>query len=223
MSGKPLNSKRRYELGRGIGEGPAYEPFIKPREARSAGNATLFPDPVSGRMISLLSDGELRWFLHIRFNDETADIQEQKLLDQETIERICREYGKRPGKYLSTDLFVRREDGTQEAYFIKPDESCLKTDRVKERIAIEKLYCEEKKIKFFLRFKTDIPQQEHINLLSIFPAWSEKMVYDDFSLARHLIVRKIIKINITQPIDYVAFLQEHEEEMKTWKQLYKVN
>ena len=146
------------------------------------------------------------------FQGDVVEIQEQKLLDQDLLDKICDRYGKKHLQYVSTDFYVIRADGTREAYSIKPSADKVQKDRVKERIAIEKLYWEEQGVKFFLKFKTDIPKQELKNLIDIYPYRDEKSVHDSKSRIRHLIAIKEITIDMTKPIDYETLEREYPEE-----------
>lgn len=214
MSGKVMTPKRRKELGRGQKIGEEYEPFIKPKEARSAGVASNIPDAETNKMKSTLSQGEAAWYFRLWFQDDVVEIQEQKLLDQDLLDKICDKYGKKHIHYASTDLYVIRADGTKEAYSIKVSEDKVQKPRVKERIAIEKLYWDELGVKFFLKFKTDIPKQEMKNYIDIYPYQDEKKVHDIYSRIRHLIATKKIRIDMTKTIDYEAIKRDYSEEIK---------
>ena len=208
MAGKIMSPKRRKALGRGQGEKPDMDPFIKPKEAKSSGVATNIPDATVKKMKSTLSKGEAAWFMHFRLQPDIEMIQTQKLLDQGDVDRICDEHGKKRLQNLSTDLYVVRKDGTKEAYSIKDCKESVETARAKERIAIETIYWEEKDVKFDLKFKTDFTFQEIKNYIDIYPSWKCEG-HDSCSRIRHAIAVGDITIDMTKPIDYEAINRDY--------------
>ena len=91
--GRAISEEGRRLEGRGTGTGALYKPWIKCRELNSTGVATSFPDWKHGRMVELLSQAELWWYVVLRWDDDVIDIREQFPLDKERTDGIARRYG----------------------------------------------------------------------------------------------------------------------------------
>lgn len=214
-----MSYENRLKSGRCTGIGAEYKPGIKPREARSSGRSISIPDPKIGRMVQVLSEGELRWYTHFWWDDSIIDINEQKYLDDEIIAEICSKLGARPRRGVSTDFLVTKVDGTQMAYSIKCDSKKV-TDKEKIRFAIEQEYWNLLGVEFRIGFKDQIGRMETNNILDVMSAWDIPSTADDFAVLRHLIARKVIKTDMTRKIDYISLKKQYAKEVEEWRTNY---
>lgn len=217
MSGKSMSYENRLKNGRGkIAAGKEYKSGIKPREARSSGRSLSIPDPKFGRMVQVMSEGELRWYTRFWWDDEVVDINEQVFLDDERIAEICSRLEAHPRKGASTDFLVTKADGSKTAYSIKCDSTKL-TDKEKIRFAIEKEYWNSMGIDFKVGFKDQIDRMMTNNILDVMSAWDIPSTADDFAVLRHLIARKEIDVDISKNIDYIELKKQYEKEISKWR------
>lgn len=217
MSGKAMSYENRLKKGRGKeAAGKDFKPGIKPREARSSGRSMSIPDPKLGRMVQVLSEGELRWYTHFWWDDDVVDINEQVFLEDEVIAEICSRFGARPRRGLSTDFLVTKADGSRTAYSIKCDSRNV-SDKDKIRFAIEEEYWRLKGVEFMVGFKDQIGRMETNNILDVMGAWDIPVTADDFAVLRHLIARKKIVVDMTKDIDYVGLRNKYLKEIEVWR------
>lgn len=217
-----ISEEGRIREGRGRGAGPSYQPWIKIRDLNSTGTASSFPDWKHGRMIQLLSQGELWWYLLLRWNDSVSDIREQYPLDIDITTSIARELGFRPAqngrKRMTTDFLVTMTDGSYKAFSVKADRASVKSSRrMLELQAIESMYWKQYDIPWKILYKEDLNAMEVRNIRDVVSYYSKDEVHDSFSLIRHLIAHKLITVDMTQEIDYTAILHSLDGG-KVWNQ-----
>lgn len=212
-----ISEEGKLREGRGTGTGAAYKPWIKIRELNSSGTATSFPDWKHGRMVELLSQAELWWYVTLRWRDDVEDIREQFPLDIESTTRIARTYGFRPvqkgRKCMTTDFLVTWKDGTFSAFSVKTDrQSILSNRRTLELQAIEYEYWKERGIKWAILYKEDLNPVEIFNILDVVHMYKAENVHDEFSFVRHLIARKLIQVDMAKEIDYPQLAKALKQE-----------
>ena len=211
--GKRISEDGKVKEGRGLGTGASYKPWIKIRELNSSGTASSFPDWKHGRMVDLLSQAELWAYLTIRWNDSVTDIREQYPIDLATTNSIARRLGFRPAgngrTRMTTDLLVSMEDGKTVAVSAKAERKDLEEKKKKmELLAIEYEYWKSYGIPWQIMFKEDLNPIEIRNIRDAVSCYDIRKVTDEFSFVRHLIARKIITVDMTQPIDYREIIEK---------------
>lgn len=219
--GKAISEAGKIREGRGTGTGASYLPWIKIRELNSIGTATSFPDWKHGRMVELLSQAELWWYVKLRWQDDVTDIREQFPLELGLTNSIARNNGIRPAqnglKRMTSDLLVSMVDGSEIALSVKSDRRTLKDNRrTMELQYVEYQYWESKGVTWRILFKEDLNPVEIRNILDVVTCHDITRVHDDFSFIRHLISHKQITVDMESPIDYKAIIEGLKETGK-WK------
>ena len=210
--------------GRGTGEGKDYKPWILPREINSKGTCSLYPDWKTGRSISCLSQTERYVFVKMRWNDEVKEIREQfPLLPLSKTTEIAKRLGIRPfnnGRtIMSTDFLVFFKDGTRKAVNVKTSEKEYNDKRNLEHARIEQAYWREVYgIELTYATRDQLDMTEVLNIMDVVPQYDLANVYDDISLARHMIARKTVLVDMTRKIDYLRLI-EALKETEEWKNL----
>lgn len=219
--GRSISEDGKEREGRGTGIGASYLPWIKIRELNSIGTATSFPDWKHGRMVELLSQAELWWYVKLRWQDDVSDIREQFPLELGLTNSIARNNGIRPTqnglKRMTTDLLVSMVDGSEIAFSVKTDRRTLKDNRrMMELQYVEYRYWESKGVTWRILFKEDLNPVEIRNILDVVTCHDIVRVHDDFSYVRHLISHKQITVDMGRPIDYKAIIAGLKEAGE-WK------
>lgn len=222
--GRAISEEGKILEGRGTGTGSRYKPWIKIREVNSNGTATSFPDWKHGRMVELLSQAELWWYVILRWDDSVEDIREQFPLDLDETTDIARQFGFRPVQdgriHMTTDFLVTYGNEGIEAFSVKTDRSVLEDRRTMEKQAIEFEYWKERGIKWSILYKEDLNPVKVFNLLDVVSCYRRESIHDDFTFARHLIATKAIAVDLDNPVDYpglVEALREEGIEWTTWQ------
>ena len=140
--------------GRGKGEGADYKPWIRADEVPSLGRVHRVFCSKTGRVHHFLSDNEYMAFLHFYWDDSVVDIREQfPFPDRETTKAIARslkiKYPMDPSTQtpivITTDFlvtFIVNEQKVISAFAVK-QAGDLEIQRVREKLEIERIYCEE--------------------------------------------------------------------------------
>ena len=210
--------------GRGTGEGINYKTWTLPHEFNSRGTCSLYPDWKTGRSISCLSQTELYVFVKLRWNDDVLEIREQfPLLPLSKTTEIAKRLGVRPmnngRSVMTTDFLVFFKDGTRKAVNVKASENDYKDKRNMESARIEQVYWQETYgIELTYATRSSLNMTEVLNIMDVVTCYDFSKVFDDFSLARHMIANKMILVDMTEKIDYVRLI-EALEETEEWKEL----
>jgi len=217
----PISEKGKRKEGRGTGEGANYRPWILARELNSTGTTANIIDWKHGRPIQLLSAGEEMYYYLLRWDDAVTDIREQYPLDTDATKRIARMVGIRhPSKTMTTDLLVTKGK-TNVAYSVKSSrkdvdytlsvtaEEGKLARRAAEKLAIEKIYWQERGIEWKLVFKEDLNADYINNIRRAVVYYDEASVHDDVSRIKHLIATKVITVDMSKPIDYQKLIQDY--------------
>lgn len=217
-----ISDETKLRQGRGKGTGPDYLPWIFGREFNSMGTATSIPDWKHGRMIQCLSQAE-RWFYYkLRWNDRVVDIREQfPLLPLSETTEIAAMFGTK-GSFnnrmvMTTDFLITMDDGSEMALTVKAGKDDV-TPRGNELLNIEREYWRRRGVKYFIGFKEDLNPTEIMNIRYAVPCYRKENVFDDISLARHLVANKIIEVDMNNPLDYREIVKALEKET-VWIQM----
>jgi hypothetical protein len=143
--------ERRIAEGRGQGEGPNYNPWLRVQDFPSLGRVHRIYGWKSGRVHHLLSDLELKVFLHFQWPRSVKDQREQfPLLPLEETLEIAKDMGVRhPADprtkcpvVMSTDLVLTVEQGLTaplQPCTVKYQEA-LQNPRTREKLELERRY-----------------------------------------------------------------------------------
>ncbi len=209
---KIASSKTKKTRHMGEGAHKDYLPYITTSEFNSLGTTSVIVDWKTGRGIHCLSQGEAYWYYVLRWDDDNIDIREQYPLDNKITTKLAKENGLRhPGSdegIMTTDFLVTKGDGTYHAYSVKATRKSL-NKRSLEKLFLEKLYWENKNVPFDLLFKEDLNMTLARNIRCIVPFYDESNVYDDFSLVKHDIAIKKIKVDLANENDLNNFVREY--------------
>ena len=200
---KRISEISRFKQGRGTGHGKDYLPWIRVSELNSMGTAESIPDWKHGRMIQCLSQGEVWTYYYLRFNDNVSDIREQfPLLPINETAEIAESMGTK-GSFnnnvvMTLDFLVTKTDGTFFGVSVKDSEKSYK-ERDRKLFEIQKEYWKRRGVKLYLVFKDKLNFVIKSNIEDALTAYKPKNVFpgDDFSLARHLVANKLIRVHMT--------------------------
>ena len=214
--GRYISDETKIKQGRGTGIGADYLSWIMSREFNSKGTATAIPDWKHGRMIQCLSQAE-RWFYYkMRWNDRVVDIREQfpllPLSETTEIASMLNTKGSFNNRVvMTTDFLITMDDGTETALTIKAGRDDV-TPRVNELLNIEREYWRRRGVNYFIGYKEDLNPIEIMNIRYAVACYKKECVFDEISLARHLVANKIIEVDMTKPLDYKELIKFLEKE-----------
>lgn len=213
-----ISEEGKIRRGRGLGEQENYKPWILTRELNSIGTTANVIDWKHGRTIQLLSGAEEMYYYVLRWDDRVVDIREQYPLNlSETVkiaERIGVKHPRNNKTHMTTDLYVTYDDGTYGAFSVKysrkdvdctlasTEEERKKVKRTAEKLMIEKLYWQEKGVKFNLVFREDLQPVYVDNIRRAVTYFRPETVHDRMSCVKHLIATKQIKVDMFSELDY---------------------
>lgn len=160
--------------GRGRGQGPNYEPWLRVGEVSSAGRSRRIWSPKMHRTVHLLSDVEYGLFIALEYQEGVVDIREQYPLDRAVTQDIARELGLRHPAYprthipvvMTVDFLVSWDPSTGrelEAYDAKRDEKAA-DERSIAKLEIQREYFARLGVPHHLVFHCSLPQTKLANI-----------------------------------------------------------
>ena len=162
--------ERRVKSGRGIGEGPSYQPWISVHDFSSRGTINRVKGWKTGRIHHFMSNNELNYFFLLEWADEVIDIREQYPLEVSLTLEISATAGIRHPRdsqngfpyVLTSDFLITTANGLK-ARTIKM--SCeLDNPRVLEKLEIERRYWAEHDVDWGLVTEKEINRQKAKNI-----------------------------------------------------------
>ena len=213
---KRISEYSKFKKGRGRKKAPGgYVGWHKAREINSTGTSSSEYDYKKKRMVQCLSYGEIYTFHLLRWNDEVDEIYEQYPLTpiQETMD-IAAEFGYK-GSFnnntvMTTDFLVKKTDGSYFAVSVKASKERV-SKRERQLLDVEREYWKRRGVEYFMSYKDNINLTEIRNIMNVVKSYNPERVFDEKSLARHLIARKLIKVDMTQPIDLNEIIATYKE------------
>lgn len=199
--------KQRFESGRGVGRGSAYQPWIHIQEISSDGTSFRALSHTSGRVVHLLSKLEFLTFSLFDWDESICDIREQYPFDLETSLEVAEKAGiKHPQKgnkfhVFTTDLLLDGDayESKRTAIQVKYIKDLMDKEVI-AKLEIERRCCLAKGIEWKLITELDIPRVQQANVdwilggkdlhieedfeLKVFDVWSEIKVSPDVKLTK---------------------------------------
>lgn len=217
-----ISEQGKRRENRGQGTGVDYRPYLQCREFNSHGTCSTPVDWKTGRTVELLSQAEKAvWYL-LRWEDDVVDILEQYPLDLSKTVSLTEAYGLRHPKdtrtRMTTDFLVVMKDGTRNAVSVKADERDLKNKRTVEKLFLEKTFWENEGVPFVIMLKSRVNMTKVHNIRMVTEFYDPTRVFDDMSALKHLIARKVIRVDMESAmLDYQKLLQKHYEVARKWQ------
>ena len=173
--------------GRSQGSGSDYIPGLFVRDTASCATSTRLWSSKFGRMVQLLSHGEVNAFLQFEWLPTVTDIREQFFLDPTVTQAICKKLNlihpnvRGRNIVMTTDFVVTREkDGKRylEAYQVKRRPEDL-TPRTKAKLKVEYLYWKSLGVKWAVLYSERFNQTQCANLKRLHVWQRERLSVDD--------------------------------------------
>lgn len=213
---KRISDKAKQHQHRGEGHGKEYLPYITTSEFNSLGTTSVIKDWKTGRGVHCLSQGEALWYYILRWDDNNIDIREQFPLKVDCTVEIARANGfKHPvneSYVMTTDFLVTESDGSLHAYSIKQDKNI--DQRTLQLLCIEKIYWNQRNVKFDLLFKTEVDEVLANNIRIVTEFYDASKVFDKYSAIKHKIAVKEYKVNLKNKLLNNKILDEVWEEYR---------
>ena len=216
MRRKSEKTKKKQKYG--TGTQADYISYIETREFNPIGTTCNVRDWKTGRTVELLSQVEMKvWYL-LRWDDRVIDIREQFPLNKDTTLEIANKFNLKHPMYdgqfvrMTTDFIVTLANGKQVAIYVKYGKNDWKKNRrTIEKAYIEKYYWEEKQnTSFIIVTNDDINQIFYQNIELVVPYYDRKYVHDPYSMIKHLVATKQIKVDMkSQLLDFKKLHEKH--------------
>lgn len=159
---------RREKTGRGKGRGVMYQPMLNIHDAASFGRSHRVWLPKTGRIHHSFSDLETRFLYVLHWSERVVDIREQYPLELSETLTIAEVTGiKHPmvprtqeSTVMTTDFVITVQTGMQTQEYARSIKysADLARRRVIEKLEIERLYWERRKIDWGISTEHDIPK-----------------------------------------------------------------
>lgn len=206
--------------GRCRGKGEDYVGFKKANEAHSRGAAAELYDPIAGRTVDVLSNGERYLFWDRRYDEHVVEIREQHLLHPGLIARAAAElHINIPKEFLSTDLLVLYDDGKIMAYSVKKNRGELNPDTPKgkkaiRRQALELRHWQMLRVEFKIVFTDEIDRKRAENIESVMTYYDRKWVTTPDQMYKYLIAHHVIDVDLSRQIPFARIARENAEAIR---------
>ncbi len=160
--------RKKISEGRGTGTGENYTPGIFTYEIPSKGKVSRVKSMTNNRIHHCLSQIEKHFLILLDNDPLVTEIQDQKTLRLDETLLIAADLGYEHPRadgcaVIMTTDFLYCKDGKWYAVAIKPKKDVEKK-RVREKLEIERVYWERKKVRWSLVTEEDIPRQKVANI-----------------------------------------------------------
>ena len=220
--GRYISEESKFKNGRGLGTGASYKPWTKCSDFNDIAPASSYPDWKTGRPIQCHSAGERYYYIMLRWNDAITDIREHFPLPITETMEIAKSLGfqgiQLKKRVLLTDFLLTFTDGSLMAISIAYSREKLKKNpnRIK-RLIIEKKYWKEHGVHWDLLYTEDINIVYARNLEDIVSYINMNKIPDKIGLAKYLIAKKKIIVNLKEKINYIELVKSLKKE-EIWKE-----
>ena len=205
---------------------------ITAANSKSIGTTVEMLDWKSKELKTFLSQGEMKAYCILRWQDEVINIETQYPLDNDLIDRVIArlsdtEHGKTDITEIinstttiedkrtpyTTDLFATLKNGTYKAFQVKPNpDTIARNVKVARRLLIEKEYFRMLNIPWAILYSDDINIDYFLNIKTAVRYYNPKDCHDDISKFQCLVSHKIVKIEMKTGI--VDWKGETEKYLK---------
>jgi hypothetical protein len=207
---------RRLAEGRGQGRRADFRPWLRVQDVPSCGLASRIRSPITSREHHLLSELERSWFLVAHAHPNLRDYREQFPLPLDETTEIANKLRikhpidpkTREPQVMTTDFiasFAEELCEVEIARAIKPAEHLVST-RVLEKLEIERLFWECRKVDWSILTERELPLAMLKNMRWLFPCL-ELEVFSGFTSAQISLIQMTMKPGILeskQPLLHIA-------------------
>lgn len=174
--------KRFLSEKRGQGKHEQYHPWLTVSDIPSRGRSTRIFSHKANRIVHLLTDTQLRYFYLLEWNESITDINEQfpllemelivDQLDESLLKRLKNSKTNVPHIMLTTFLVTAINEQGQEYQFARTlkDAAELEKKATIERLELQRVYWNSRKINFGIVTPHEIPIQKSKNIEWVLPA-----------------------------------------------------
>lgn len=218
---KRKTGKQKAKDGRGKGHLDQYVPWIWTRESGSDGVRSLLRDWKHKRSIHTLSLNEACIYYLIRWNDNVIDVREQFPLDRDLTDAIASaNHLRKPAasdkdERMSTDFLVDYIDDKgklrHHAVSVKDNKDDLLngSQRVLERLAIEKKYWKLKGVDYSIVFGSEINQVKATNISLVTDHYDLDSIHSKQDLICSLIANGLLTEDMERPLDFPRLVSKY--------------
>lgn len=206
--------------GRCRGIGADYVGMKKANESHSRGASAELFDPITGRTVDVLSNGERYFFWKMRFDEHVVEIREQQALHPDLVARAAAKlHVPIPADILSTDLVVLYDDGRIVAYSVKYSRKEITPDTVKgrkviRRQALEQLHWKMLGVEFRIRFTDEMDRVRAENIESVMVYYDPVWVQTPDQMYKYLIAHHVVEVELSRPVAFVKIARDNEAAIR---------
>lgn len=217
---KEKSSINKILEGRCRGAGVDYVGFKKANESHSRGASAELHDPIAGRTVDVLSNGERFLFWTLRFDEHVVEIREQHLLHPQIVARAATELRLSiPKEILTADLLVLYDDGKIVAYSVKANRREIDLDTAKgrkniRRQALEMRHWQMLGVEFRIVFTEEMDRRRAENIESVMSYYDRKWVETPDQMYKYLIAHHVVEVDLSRLIPFAKISRENEEQIR---------
>ena len=206
--------------GRCRGAGEDYVGFKKANESHSRGAAAELYDPIAGRTVDVLSNGERFLFWTLRFDERIVEIREQHILLPEIVARAATElHLSIPKEILTADLLVLFDDGKIVAYSVKANRREITPNTAKgrkniRRQALEMRHWQMLGVEFRIVFTDEMDRRRAENIELVMSCYDRKWVETPDQMYKYLIAHHVVEVDLSRLIPFAKIARENEEQIR---------
>ena len=216
---KEKNSINKILEGRCRGIGEDYTGFKKANESHSRGAAVEIFDPISGRTVDVLSNGERYLFWNRRYDEHVVEIREQHLLHPGIVAKSAAElHINIPKEILSTDLLVLYDDGKIVAHSVKKKRREIDPDTARgrkniRRQALEMRHWQILGVDFRIVFTEEMDRRRAENIEAVMVYYDAAWVQTPDQMYKYLIAHHVVDVDLSKQIPFAKIAHENKEEI----------
>lgn len=166
---------------------------------------------------TFLSQGELKFYYILRWQDNVVDIKTQYPLDNQLVDKVIKKLseddtGKTDVTELmnladidviddnrepyTTDMLAILKDGTCKAFQVKPTIQSINYPKIARRLLIEQAYFRELKIPWQIIYADEINNDYYQNIRSAVQFYDPKECHNDISKFQCLVSHKLVDLDM---------------------------
>lgn len=217
---KEKSSINKILEGRCRGAGVDYVGFKKANESHSRGASAELHDPIAGRTVDVLSNGERFLFWILRFDEHVVEIREQHLLHPQIVARAATELRLSiPKEILTSDLLVLYDNGMIVAYSVKENRGEIDPDTAKgrknvRRQALELRHWQMLGVEFKIVFTEEMDRRKAENVESVMVYYDRNWVETPDQMYKYLIAHHAVEVDMSKRIPFAKIARENEDQIR---------